>query len=300
MTTDPELTADKSCSDRVAVVFISHILCESVLDRFRKLVRESRPYDDVYLLFDATNATTEDCQRAQEVASEHLRTFVRPEVIDNDYPWPWADSTRRDLVPGNLDLLYLYFAQREPGYSRYWFVEYDVVYTGTWADLFMTFENSTAGLVGTTLRSYDNNPNWPWWSSLDPASDLAQAKWRRGFFPIIRLNRHLLKLVDEAYRAGWSGHSEAVLPTLASSYDLELEDIGGTGSYVNDGNENRFYRNTPGENGLSPGTFVYRPALPRPGFRSGTLWHPVKPEQTYVRFLRDHLIWWAKKYLREQ
>jgi hypothetical protein len=37
-----------------------------------------------------------------------------------------------------------------------------VVYTGTWADLFMTFENSTAGLVGTTLRSYDNNPNWPW------------------------------------------------------------------------------------------------------------------------------------------
>lgn len=47
MTTDPELTADKSCSDRVAVVFISHVLCESVLDRFRKLVRESRPYDDV-------------------------------------------------------------------------------------------------------------------------------------------------------------------------------------------------------------------------------------------------------------
>ena len=37
---------------------------------------------------------------------------------------------------------------------------------------------------------------------------------------------------------------------------MTLEDIGGNGSFVHEGNENRFYINSPQYRGLAPGTFT--------------------------------------------
>jgi hypothetical protein len=68
-------------------------------------------------------------------------------------------------------------------------------------------------------------------------------------------------MVDEYYRRGWSGHFEATFPTIALHQGLEIEDFGGSGRFTKPGNTDRFYRNTPGEWGLWPGTFIYRPAM---------------------------------------
>lgn len=286
--------SDQSTQTETAIVFVSHTAHKSVIDRFRKLKREARPQDDVYFLYDVTDATSEDQQRAQRVAEEQLRSFVQSHVTDIDYINPWADPTRQGLVPGNVDLLFLYFSQIEPKYSYYWFIEYDVAYTGTWSRLFQAFENSTADIIGTTLYSYEYNPDWHWWQSLETVPEIDRSQWHRGFFPIIRLSQKMLDLVDQGYQDGWSGHAETVLPTLACYRGLDIEDIGGNGPYVRENNLNRFYTNCPDNKDLSPGTFIYRPARPQPGLLSGKLWHPVKPNcgfvLPYLRLTKD----WVK------
>jgi hypothetical protein len=268
-------------SGRTAVVLVSHTLHRTVLRRFAKLEREIPPHHDAFFAYDATDATAETLGRARNAVGNRLLPFDRGRVTDTEYPDPWADPERQ-TIRGNFGLLYLHCARLAPGYSRYWFIEYDVVYTGEWTELFRTFENSAADVVGTTLGAVEHNPDWHWWQSLETTPDIDRSEWRRGFFPVVRLSRDVLARVDEGYRAGWSGHFEAVLPTLARHHGLELEDIGGDGPYVSDNNRNQFYVNTPGNDRLSPGTFVYRPVRSRPGVLPGKLWHPVKPAKGYI------------------
>jgi len=267
---------------REAVVFVSHVFSGSVLSRFRKMKNEVPRQHDVFFLYDASDATAADIRFAQRIIGDPLRTFEVSQLFDVEYPNPWADSEQQ-TVKGNLDLLFVHFSQIEPSYSRYWFVEYDVAYTGHWSEVFEAFKESNADLLGTTLTPYEHRPDWYWWPSVDPASDINQSEWIRGFFPIIRLSTSGLEILNEAYQAGWSGHFEAVIPTLLQSQGLKIEDIGGNGPFVKSENCNRFYTNSPERQTLSPGSFVYRPTRPRPGMRAGTLWHPIKPDVGYLR-----------------
>jgi hypothetical protein len=276
---DSDLTADGLQSERTAVVLISHTLHQDVRARFLKLKHELRSHEDAYFVYDATDTTTEELSQARELIGDSLRAVTAPEILDVDYPSPGVEPEQETLVPGNLDLLYIHVSQIEPDYSRYWFIEYDVVYTGAWSELFDAFDRSNADVVGTTLVPYNRISNWYWWDTFNPAPDLEPSAWLRGFFPIIRLSREALDFLDDGYRAGWSGHFEAVVPTLAHHRGLKIEDIGGDGPFVRTENYNRFYTNTPGRDTLFPGTFVYRPVRARPGFRSGKLYHPVKPGQ---------------------
>lgn len=263
-----------------AVVFITHILDETVLDRFEKLDREAPSGTDVYFLLDLANKTNNELRRARKAVGEQLVLFDETDITDVEFPNPWADPTQRDLTPGNLDLLYLYFGTARPDYSRYWFIEYDVVYTGSWMDIFQAFEHSDVDLLGTTLQPHAVRPSWYWWPTFSPGSAISISEQLCGFFPVVRLSKEMLNQLSAGYQAGWSGHFEAVLPTLARHEGLSIEDIGGEGPYVDDENNNRFYINTIQSENLSPGTFVYRPARSQPGTTSGSsgkLWHPIKP-----------------------
>ena len=61
-----------------------------------------------------------------------------------------------------------------------------------------------------------------------------------------------------------------------SHYGLSLEDIGGQGEFVREGNLNRFYENTPTVKSMSPGTFVCPPAHPIDVALPNRLYHPIK------------------------
>jgi hypothetical protein len=289
--TDPRQTVD------TAVAFVSHRICPSVRSRFRDLVAETPDSHDVYFLYDATDGTAEDVRTVRQLAGERLRTFVAPDITNNPYPNPWADPTRKQLLPGNTDLLFLHFAQMEPTYDQYWFIEYDVVYTGSWTTFFQSFDDASADLLGTTLYPYDRRPDWYWWPSFETPFELDRSDWISGFFPLIRVSDELLTHVHEAYLAGWTGHVEAVLPTLANHQGLAIEDIGGDGPYVRSGRRNRFYFNSPEADSLFPGTFIYRPVRARPGRRKNMLWHPIKPNQGLLRSYAQLAKHWIKSDL---
>lgn len=199
------------------------------------------------------------------------------------------------MLHENLDTVWLDFFGRHPAYARYWFVEYDVAYTGHWSSFFAPLADRSADLLGTTLRRFRAQPGWPWWPSLATGRrhELPDERRIAGFFPVVGLSRRALEVMVKAHRAGWTGHFEVLIPTLLSESGLEIEDVGGDGRFVRTGNVNRFYTNTLATRSGYPGTFVYRPARPRPGLRRQKLWHPVKPDCgrliPYLRMARHWL-----------
>lgn len=178
---------------------------------------------------------------------------------------------------GNAELPVLLFFRERPSYRFYWLVEYDVRYSGSWCDFVSAFKRSDADLLGTSMTRFAECPQWSHWRTLVPASTTDAAGLIRGFFPVFRASNTALRCLTERYRAGSSGHMEALVPTTLYDAGLRLEDIGGDGEFVDPRNVNRFYRNCRGTNDLSPGTFVYRPVLPGVGREPDKLWHPVKP-----------------------
>lgn len=185
----------------------------------------------------------------------------------------------RGVFPGLPVLAPAYFRTRHPEYDRFWVCEYDVRFSGSWSVPIEHFASSEADLLTTTLCRRPAVPGWNKWDGLEPPrGTLAPEEMVRGFLPFYRVSRRGLDAVTAGYRQGWKGHFECSVPTILLAEGLELEDLGGSGEFVSDGNRERFYTNTPGNGGLSPGTFVFRPVRETPGDRPDTLWHPVKPK----------------------
>lgn len=270
---------DADGGPRTAVLFTTHRFGDAVARRFRKLRREAPDRHAVYLGMDVSAADPAEVEAARETGGERFWGFRPTDATAIDYPdpAPWALEHRPELVPGNLGLLYLHFARRHPRLDRFWVVEYDVCYTGDWRELLERFEGSGSDVLGTTLRAHRDRPEWHWWPSFRPSPEVPRDEWLCGFFPVVRVSRRALEALDAAYRAGWSGHFEAVLPTAARRAGLAIEDLGGDGPFVKDENRQRFYTNTVEREHLYPGTFVFRPTRRYPGLRRGRLWHPVKP-----------------------
>lgn len=195
-----------------------------------------------------------------------------------------------NMPPGNGDLPVMNFYRSHPDYDYYWVVEYDVRFSGHWNDFFSAFAVSSSDLLCTTLARYAETPDWYHWNSLDiPAQQIDRKNFIRGFFPVCRFSNRALARLHEDYSVGANGHQECLMPTLLYHAGLTLEDIGGSGEFVRPGNENRFYRNTPAADDLSPGSFVFRPVMHKPGKEPNMLWHPVKSRRLLQRGVRKVL-----------
>ena len=224
-----------------------------------------------------------------------------------DYPGKSASALRSstsagdahhrsfNIQPGDVELPALHFFHCFPDYDFYWVIEYDVRFSGSWRAFFEAHVSNPADLLGTTLTRRPDIVNWYHWPSLNLA-DLAitEKEHIRGFFPIYRLSQRGLRILDQAYRRGVTGHFEALFPTILSNAGAVIEDIGGDGEFVRPENKNRFYRNTPSAAWLAPGTFVFRPAIETIGAEPDMLWHPVK-EISHRQRLKQKFVLYAKR-----
>ncbi|SEK28056.1 hypothetical protein [Nitrosovibrio tenuis] len=256
---------------RTAILFSSHLLGETVLARLGKLRAEAPPGHDVFFYYDETKLRHSQVTRRAGGAIPH-----------GSYDW---SQYKRPCgyfpgkIPGNEDGMLLSAFHRLPGYDYYWYLEYDVVYSGHWEDFFSGFADNSADMLSTSITRHDQIPDWPLWKSLElpDGITLPSEKWLRSFNPILRLSRAALEtLAAEYHQHAWAGHSECVMPTVLDYRGLRIEDIGGDGEFVPQGRENYFYRNNRMDKSLSPGTFVFRPAMAAPGSEPNLLWHPVK------------------------
>ncbi|MGC1413572.1 MAG: FkbM family methyltransferase [Acetobacteraceae bacterium] len=188
-------------------------------------------------------------------------------------------------LTGSHDLPVLQFWLENPNYSNYWIIEDDVRYSGSWGDLFGNLNESKADLLMTVVQDYDESPEWQWWSTLaGPEGEIDAGMRLRAFTPFCRLSHRQLLAIHEGYSTGWTGHFEAVWPTVARAAGLRVEEIGGRGRYTPESRQGKHYWNTPAEWSLFPGSFIYQPwfrDMGRSRFMADLpceplLWHPVK------------------------
>jgi hypothetical protein len=271
---------------RSAILVLTHFCDDRILRFFERVRAEVPANHDVYLAInlktesDAAPAGSEAAGDALFLTSDErlvamgYREKCRPEGYDGT---GW-------IHPGNADLVPILFTRAHPEYDQIWSIEYDVHFEGNWGVFFDHFAPSSAHLIATTLHNAadtaDNVMDPPFLEPDGKSPDLA--KCVRGFFPLYRVSREALGVIDREYGAGWGGHYEMVLGTLLSRAGMEIEDIGGNGPYVKPENRNRFYFASKHTYTKSPGTFVFRPAFHKVMKRPNTLWHPVKPPGNYT------------------
>ncbi len=252
------------------MVFLSHHTQPGAMAALAALTRECGSSFTIVPLFDRTQGAfaVDYISGAQSVTCAQATRQLPYPLKHRQHPGTFW--------PRNIDLPLLWYFQQQPQYEYYWLMEYDVRFTGDWADFFGHFAANDSDLLATTIFEYSYRPDWDHWGTLRSPSAIEPAKRVRALFPLYRVSNAALRAIHAAYCDGWSGHYEVVIPTLLKTQGFCLEDIGGSGAYVAPGNRNRFYCNTPQTPGLAPGTFTVAPNEIRDDYPAKMLWHPIK------------------------
>jgi hypothetical protein len=190
------------------------------------------------------------------------------------------------IVPGSGYLVMLDFWRTHPGFASYWFIEYDVVFNGDWEIFLETFRDNPADLLACHIRRARDEPDWCWWSYQEmPGRNLPAGEMLRAFIPICRCSHRGLAELDRRVKGGWSGHAEALVPSVMQDAGFTLEDIGGAGPFTPPLRRNLFYTSFSCSRGqlTAVGTMRYVPSHPPVFAKRGFLYHPVKPGAHILR-----------------
>jgi hypothetical protein len=257
---------------RTAHLFVTHVWTPEIEEEFAKIRCDSAPGSDSWLLLDAR--TSGLCELVK-----HHRCHVFD--IADLAQLPYSMLPRQSLIGhGHLPILDFFLAH--PDYDAYWFIEYDVKYTGAWSDLFTRYESHDSDFITMHIRPFAAEPLWPHWSTFRQSANrlaLMPGEWLRSFNVFYRISRSALEFLDSILRDRWCGHHEVLIVTLLRKFGFSLLDFGGDGPFTQPGRTNAVYTSHGSRSGyLNPfRTVRYRPSRLAPGGRPGMIYHPVKP-----------------------
>jgi hypothetical protein len=261
---------------KTAVLFQTHFFDRWAAAAFRRLGAGAPAHHDLVVLMHLPPGAPVP-ERVRGVRHHVVRT---PELRAMPYPAKTGGGAGWNLWHGgHTDLISLHFCLAHPEYERTWTIEYDVAFSGPWRRFFAAFEDDDSDLLAPVVFRRRDMPDWLLWGTLvaPPGESPDDGQALRSFNPIFRASRRLVQAVDEAYRAGWGGHCECTLGTIATMRGLTVADIGSEGEFTAPRNRGRFYSANRANSYLSPGTMVFKPTFHRVGSRPDMLWHPVKP-----------------------
>ncbi len=117
-----------------------------------------------------------------------------------------------------------YLRQSETVYQFVWLIEYDVRFSGDWA-AFLGQSFWGADLVVSRVNEgpVDQFP-WVWWESFRSPRHL---KRLNTFCPLFRLSGRMAAALETVRTSeAWAGHTEAILPTVASAFYFTIATYG--------------------------------------------------------------------------
>jgi hypothetical protein len=270
---------------RTCVCFLTHRLDGVIGSRFETLLRASGGARDVYVVAERGTAVPDEyLPRSHFFEFAALRHRARTIIGDT-------------LTPGNCHLRALSVLEAFPDYEHYWFVEYDVVYRGSWATFFASFDDEPADLLGAHVRRLASDPGWYWNATFDAGEERVDDEARRiAFLPIARMSRAALHAVGRAVERGWTGHFEMLVPTAVERAGLTIADLGGSSEWTPPRRRQRHYLSAASVWTSPPlSTLRFRPAflgvLPR---LPDILYHPDKGERASLAELRLAVRLWRQ------
>lgn len=128
------------------------------------------------------------------------------------------------------------------GRERTWIIDPHVWLDGDLDGFQAGFETCDADFLASSVRGYQEEPDWTWWRSLEaPEGRDPLEHGVAALLPLVRLSRAAAQVILHGMDVGWAGHPEALLPTLVRRARLKIEDIGGTGSFTPPERRGRWY-----------------------------------------------------------
>ena len=209
------MIVSKGTPSKSAVGFFTHLSDAEIISRYRKLKAELAGHAEATIVAQMGTPVPEDLL-AETVFFDFARLAAKaPRILGSK------------LIPGNCHLTMLAFFHARPEFAHYWHIEYDVVFTGDWRTLLDAWSGDDCDLVAPHLRTRGEEPDWPWWPSLQVPQAVAAAGLVRAFLPVYRISRRALERLDMAVREGSSGHFEALVPTVLQAASLRIAELGG-------------------------------------------------------------------------
>lgn len=279
-----------------AVVLMTHRFDDCIIEEFHRMRQGSISEKKYFILAENTSSIPDSIAPWVHSFDFHEISSRASRIIGTD-------------ILRNVHLAWIAFFETHPDFKEYWFIEYDVKFSGPWNDLFAAFRDIPHDLLCMHLYPWDSQPEWIWWPEIQApgGASLPRGSLLRGFMPIVRLSRAGISRLRDAVAEGWSGFLEGLIPTLFRCSGLSIADMGGDGPLVPDGFRNRFYTSVSDSKGSlrALGTMRFRPSIPFPGILPHRLYHPVKPESTALDATSDEtlricaleqsLVWLAKQ-----
>jgi len=112
---------------------------------------------------------------------------------------------------------FIYCYQKLAQYDYYWFVEYDLRFTGSIKEVLMDHEFYIHDLLGTHIEDYNSSKEWYWWNEQNINLDI-ELKNRYKYFPAIsRLSYRLLNKLSIDAKITYSV-IESYVPTICVKY----------------------------------------------------------------------------------
>lgn len=223
---------------------------------------------DTYILFNDKGIGT------TSVAPDNSKMFSFSDTVLSELGFtPICEN----ILPGSNHFGLLSFFRKNDQYKHYWYIEDDVLFNGEWSKFFEHFnsEKNRSDFLSSYILDFADQPKWNWWGSLSYRGKLIPDHAKtRSFNPIYRISNKSLKMLDLKLSDGWSGHHEVLIPTILKWEGLALQDFGGTGRYVAEGEENMFYHRNDGN--IMEDTMRYRPLIDQSEIQHDLLYHPVK------------------------
>lgn len=233
-----------------AVVLVTHFMDEMIAYKAKRMQEECRSVADFYL---------------QMNTNDDLQTV-------NGFGYAPIYET---LIPGSAHFEHLKFFFDHTNYQYYWFIEYDVEFTGSWRTLIDAFSSHDSDFLSSGIERYDKDKNggWIWWHERNCVGYDLQCNLR-SFNPICRYSSVAMSCLDRYMKHGHSAHSEVMIPTALFQKGLQLRDLGKGGEFSDSECED-FYTLSSGERSMR-----YRPVFTRLEFafkrEENKLYHPVK------------------------
>lgn len=264
------MPTESSPPQKHVLLYFTHVFNERHMVKFKALRDAFSPYGETFTLFYSENSDL------IAPADFNAHGTDRPTLNSLGYRW-----MHHRLMPGHANFPLMHFAQCHPDYASYTLLEFDVELTGSWGAFFEHCMRDDADFLATHLADQNEQPDWFFWDTLKlpqgPLSKKSNHSQLRFFGPIYRISNRAIKSVHAAYKEGAIGHCETLLPTVVSDNGFICRDINDI-PHPNSRRGGRWYTKQAHDPAgkLKKSSMRFRPNRLFPGWKTLTLYHPVK------------------------
>lgn len=197
---------------KTAVLYISHIISPATIRNYFRVKRGVSSGTDVFWVYEG-----EHNSKILDILPISVFRFSADEINI-----PENSSKKGSVTPGNTPLITINFSSKNE-YEYYWFIEYDVQFTGNWSDVFSLTRECEADLIAEFIEFPFSDETWSHWESID----LPYAQVARCFGPIRRVSHKMLGRYGDLLASGYWAHHEAMLPSICHAHDWPMRDMNG-------------------------------------------------------------------------